>query len=158
VGKREQAEQTPQQRLGIRLHALLEWLAPPDAVRDKATLQDRLELEHDEFDPLWREAQAILAAPGLQAFFDPALYRRAWNELPYRNATGETRRIDRLVELEDAFWVLDYKTTEAVANPARAAAPYREQLAEYRQAVAAAFPGKPVRCALVFRGGLLYEV
>ncbi|MGD9788157.1 MAG: UvrD-helicase domain-containing protein [Sulfuricellaceae bacterium] len=158
VGQREQAEQTPQQRFGIRLHALLEWLAPPEAVTDKAALQDRLELEHDEFEPLWQEAQAVLQAPHLQAFFDPARYRRAWNELPYRNAAGETRRIDRLVELEDAFWVLDYKTTEAVTDPARAAAPYRDQLAEYRRAVAAAFPGKPVRCALVFRGGQLHEI
>jgi ATP-dependent helicase/nuclease subunit A len=158
VGRREQAEQTPQQRLGIRLHALLEWLAPPGPVAGKAALQDRLELEHGEFEPLWQEAQAILQASHLQAFFDPTQYRRAWNELPYRSAAGETRRIDRLVELDDAFWVLDYKTTESVADPARAAAPYREQLAEYRRAVAAAFPGKPVRCALVFRGGLLHEI
>ena len=158
VGRREQAEQTPQQRLGIRLHALLEWLAPPAPVAGKTALQDRLELEHGEFEPLWQEAQAILQASHLQAFFDPTQYRRAWNELPYRSAAGETRRIDRLVELDDAFWVLDYKTTESVADPARAAAPYREQLAEYRRAVAAAFPGKPVRCALVFRGGLLHEI
>ncbi len=158
VGQREQAEQTPQQRFGIRLHALLEWLAPPDPVADKAVLQDRLELEHDEFEPLWQEAQAVLQAPHLQAFFDPALYRRAWNELPYRNAAGEIRRIDRLVERDDAFWVLDYKAAEGAANPAKAAAPYLGQLAEYRSAVAAAFPGKPVRCALVFKGGVLHEV
>jgi len=158
VGQREQAEQTPQQRFGIRLHTLLEWLAPPDALTDKAALQDRLELEHDEFEPLWQEALAVLQAPHLQAFFDPAQYCRAWNELPYRNAAGEIRRIDRLVERDDAFWVLDYKAAEGAANPAKAAAPYLGQLAEYRSAVAAAFPGKPVRCALVFKGGVLHEV
>ncbi len=61
-------------------------------------------------DSLWQQAQHLLALPQLQRFFDPQHYRNACNEMPYVNAYGELKRIDRLVEFDDEVWVLDYKT------------------------------------------------
>ncbi len=51
---------------------------------------------------------------------------RAHNELAYVAESGDLRRIDRLVEFDDAVWVLDYKTGDAVdpENLAAAARPY----------------------------------
>ena len=104
-------------------------------------------------DNLWQQAQALLADASLQRFFDPRHYLVANNEMPYVNARGETRRIDRLVEFGDEVWVLDYKLGES-GDPA----PYRAQLAEYRTAMQTVYAGKKVRCALLFAGGELIEL
>ncbi len=162
---------TPQQQRGIWLHALLQHLAPPSPAlsrsplplagegvgeRDvdrRVELQQRISIPSGEMDGLWRQAQQLLASPQLARFFDPRHYLGANNELPYVNARGETRRIDRLVEFGDEVWVLDYKLSES-GDPA----PYRAQLSEYRTAMQAVYAGKKVRCALLFAGGELIEL
>jgi ATP-dependent helicase/nuclease subunit A len=63
-------------------------------------------------------------------------------------------RIDRLVQLDDAWWVLDYKLSHAP----QALAGYRDQLARYREAVRALQPGALVRCAFITGAGELVEV
>ena len=63
------------------------------------------------------------------------------------------------MEFADSVWILDYKS-DAKATPqniAQCAAPYLNQLREYRAAMRAVYPDKPVRCALVFGGALFYE-
>ena len=156
---------TAEQRHGIWLHALLQHLAPTDSLSlrgrvgvgeqamDKNKPQQRLAIPSAEMDSLWQQAQALLAQASLQRFFDPQHYLSASNEMPYVNAKGELKRIDRLVEFDDEVWVLDYKTG-ADKDPA----PYRAQLAEYRAAMQAVYVSKKVRCALVFADGVLSEV
>jgi len=144
---------TAEQRRGTWLHALLQHLAPPNALADKAILQQRCNIPHGEMESLWQQAQALLAQAPLQRFFDPQHYRSACNEMPYANARGELKRIDRLVEFDEEVWVLDYKTGET-ANPA----PYRTQMLEYRTAMQAVHAGKAVRCALLFADGTLCEI
>ncbi len=144
---------TAEQRRGTWLHALLQHLAPPNAIADKAILQQRCGIPPGEMESLWLQARALLAQAPLQRFFDPQHYRSACNEMPYANAQGELKRIDRLVEFDDEVWVLDYKTGEA-ADPA----PYRAQMQEYRTAMQAVYAGKTVRCALLFADGALSEV
>jgi ATP-dependent helicase/nuclease subunit A len=69
-------------------------------------------------------------------------------------AGGELVRLDRLVELDDALWVLDYKTGQPdAAELAR----YQAQLAHYRVLVAPLANGKPVRTALVMMDGHVFE-
>ena len=144
---------TAEQRRGTWLHALLQYLAPPNAIVDKAILQQRCGIPPSEMESLWLQAQALLAQAPLQRFFDPQHYRSACNEMPYANAQGELKRIDRLVEFDDEVWVLDYKTGEAANS-----APYRAQMQEYRTAMQAVYAGKTVRCALLFADGMLCEV
>ncbi|MHB0985768.1 MAG: UvrD-helicase domain-containing protein [Sulfuricella sp.] len=160
TGKRISQRQTEAQRHGIRLHALLEWIAPPEPVLDKASLRDRLELDGAGFDALWRDAVGLTQAPHLRRFFDPESYLHAWKELPYRTAAGENRRIDRLVEFEDSVWILDFKAAERAeeGNLAACAAPYLGQMAEYRAAMRDVFPSKPVRAVLVFANGGVFEL
>jgi len=125
-------------------------------VRDdiqRAELQLHLAIPAAEIEPLWQQAQGLLAAPQLARFFDPAQHRAAYNEMPYINAKGELKRIDRLVEFDDEVWVLDYKLGDAAE-----AARYRAQMEEYRVAMRAVFAGKAVRCALVFAGGAVSEL
>ena len=102
---------------------------------------------------LWRQARLLLTSPQLARFFDAQQYRSACNEMPYVNAKGELKRIDRLVELDGEVWVLDYKLGDS-----EDAARYRAQMQEYRSAMQTVYAGKTVRCALLFADGALSEV
>ncbi|OFZ69591.1 MAG: hypothetical protein A2Z01_08125 [Betaproteobacteria bacterium RBG_16_58_11] len=177
-GQRAQVIETPAMRHGTLLHRLLEQLTPsgtlsPNSLprageRDLGSLHELHKLHlrqewavtEDAFETLWREAQAILGAAHLTRFFDPAHYRRAWNELPFLTANGDFLRIDRLVEFEHEIWVLDYKSTEAAteATLAQAAKPHRAQLQNYLNAMQALFPGKQMKGGVIFKGGLLFEI
>jgi ATP-dependent helicase/nuclease subunit A len=88
--------------------------------------------------------------PATSRFFDAQQYQNASNEMPYINAKGELKRIDRLVEFDGEVWVLDYKLSES-----EDAARYRAQMQEYQTAMQSVYAGKTVRCALVFADGIL---
>ena len=138
-------------RFGTLVHALLERLAPPSPTWSPSALRAVLG-EPAEFDAAWAQATALLQAPQLRRFFDPACYVRAANELTYLTREGEQHRIDRLVEFEKEIWLLDYKTG-SVENDAALLQRHRAAMEEYRQAAAALYPGKPVRWALIRADG-----
>ncbi len=143
---------TEAQCYGTWLHALMHHLAPPDAGIDANILQQQLGIPAAQMPALWQHTQLLLGTRHLARFFDDRHYRAASNEVAYITARGELRRIDRLVEFEDEVWVLDYKT--GADTPA---ASYIAQLEEYRSAMQAVYPDKPVRCALIFADGKLVE-
>jgi ATP-dependent helicase/nuclease subunit A len=151
VGKRA-ARNTMQQQRGIWLHALLQHLTDGKAA-DRHELQQRLAIPDDEIGALWRHADDLFASKQLARFFDPEQYQSAGNEMPYVNALGELKRIDRLVEFDNEVWVLDYKLGESTDT-----ARYRAQMREYREAMQTVFGGKTVRSALVFADGALSEL
>ena len=68
---------------------------------------------------------------------------------------GKLLRIDRLVEIDAGYWVLDYKSsgsgTERIDD-------YRTQVRTYCQAVSAIFPQRPVRGALIFADASVVDV
>ncbi|MDO8206476.1 MAG: UvrD-helicase domain-containing protein [Gallionella sp.] len=144
------------QRSGVWLHGLLQYLVTPDAAFREDLQQElriKLNIPVGQMPELWQQAQAVLNSPHLAIFFDAQYYLAASNELSYVNASGQLRRIDRLVEFENEVWVLDYKTganTELQAHTA--------QLEEYRTAMQAIHPHKTLRCGLVFADGKLVEV
>jgi ATP-dependent helicase/nuclease subunit A len=100
-----------------------------------------------EFERWLAEARAVLAAPALARFFDPARYRRAWNEVPL-TCDGGAAIVDRLVDDGTTLWVLDYKT-HARPDAAALLAQYRPQLEGYAAAVGSVWPGRAVRAGLV---------
>lgn len=152
IGRRTACNTAEQQR-GIWLHALLQHLTGEPPVTDRNELQQRCAIPPADMAVLWPQVQDLLSSSPLQRYFDPRQYRHACNEMPYVDAAGELKRIDRLVEFDDEVWILDYKTGEA-ADPAR----YRAQMGEYRAAMQAVYVGKPVRCALLFADGILCEL
>jgi ATP-dependent helicase/nuclease subunit A len=147
-------------RRGDRIHLLLQHLAPPATIGDRAWLRELLDVDEDAFDGLWSDAHAILTAPSLRRFFDPAQYLSARNEVAYVDASGQVRRVDRIVEFEDELWVLDYKTGDLAGreDAARLAERYRAQLDAYRRAIERTSARKPVRAALLLAGGRLETV
>ena len=147
------ASLTVEQRRGTWLHALLQHLSVPGIIADEAVLQAQCGIPADEMGALWQQARQLMAQPHLQRFFVASQHRSAHNEMPYVNAQGELKRIDRLVEFENEVWVLDYKSG-ASHDPA----PYRAQMAEYRSAMQSVYADRTVRCALIFADGALSEM
>jgi ATP-dependent helicase/nuclease subunit A len=136
---------------GTALHCLLQRLS--EGVADEARLWAEVcarlggEPPREDFEGWLADARAVVAAPVLAPFFEAARYRRAWNEVPV-SAAGATGVIDRLVDDGETLWVLDYKT-HSRPQAAELVERYRPQLAAYAAAVGAAWPGRPVRAALV---------
>jgi ATP-dependent helicase/nuclease subunit A len=153
TGARRDAATTRGQRYGTLFHALMERLTEaPDT--GHASLREMLGIADAELAPLYAQAQHLLRSPDLAPFFDPARYVRALNELPYADESGTLRRIDRLVEHTDAWWVLDYKTGRAATvRGTELEQQYREQVAEYCAAMRRISGGKPVRGVLLFTDG-----
>ena len=90
-------------------------------------------------------ADGVCTAPSLARFFDPRQFVRARNELTFSSAQGEVGRIDRVVDFNDAVWVLDYKLH--VSDVQRAS--YAVQVVAYVVALQGLYPDKPVRGALI---------
>ena len=155
TGMRKPVMTAPQRR-GVWLHALLQHLAASSDTAqesERTVLQNRIGIPNAEIDALWQQAQQLLNMPSLARYFDASRYLSACNEMPYVNAQGELKRIDRLVEFDDELWVLDYKLGDSTDAPRHAA-----QMREYQTAMQSIYGVKPVRCALLFGDGVLKEV
>jgi len=151
VGERRQLPGEAE-RFGVLLHAVLERRSEGNAVDGWWTA---LGFDDEDYRRVLPVAETILSAAALQRFFDPVQYRRAWNEIDLATGAGGLLRIDRLVEFDDALWVLDYKSSRS--DSARLDE-YRAQVAGYGLAVAEVFPGKAVRGALIFGDASWLEV
>jgi len=151
IGERRVAPDAAE-RFGILLHALLERRTGKAASDGWWRALGFDDAEYARVLPL---AERLLAAPDLQRFFDPARLRRGWNEIEIAGSDGTLRRIDRLVDTDDALWVLDYKSSGRDTPRLEA---YRAQVLDYCQVVAAVFPGRAVRGALLFADASLLEV
>ncbi|MCC6535266.1 MAG: UvrD-helicase domain-containing protein [Burkholderiales bacterium] len=158
TGQRRAALAGSGQRYGTAFHAVMEQLCA-NADSSVETLARRADVSPEEVRILAAQARRMMARPALARYFDTAAYRRAFNELPVIGASGELRRLDRVVEFDDEIWVLDYKTgrAEDIADSALEAQ-YRQQLVDYCALVRQAFAGKRVRGALLFTDGGYYEV
>jgi ATP-dependent helicase/nuclease subunit A len=144
---------------GELFHACLEHHAPPGQPRNLSALAKRLgiaaELSHIE-----AAARSLLGRPHLAQFFDPAQYRRAFNELELLDADGQVQRLDRVVELDDTVWVLDYKTGDdsRALTDEQLTERHQRQLAGYQTLLAGLYPGRPVRAALLLADGRLVKL
>jgi len=63
-------------------------------------------------------------------------------------------QVDRLVVTGDRVMVVDYKTNRPPpADPAGVAPAYISQMARYRAVLSRIYPGKSIRCALLWTDG-----
>ena len=151
-------------RIGSAMHSLLEAAAAAPhaesvlAACDAGSLALQLDLDPGEALAAIQAALRIVRSPQARVYFDAAQVRWARNEVDvaWPAADGGEpgwARIDRLVELDEAVWVLDYKLAARNLDPAR----YAPILQRYAQAAAALRPGKPVRVALIGGDGSVGE-
>lgn len=141
---------------GILLHGLLERLSHankwPVTVPNPGVIAQWLACDNAVAQTIAQQANTILGQPELARFFNPQQYQRAFNEFEVA-VDGMMHRFDRLVRFADEIWILDYK--RQLLDSERAA--YKAQLARYRRAAQAVFPGVVIRSALITVDGKLWE-
>jgi ATP-dependent helicase/nuclease subunit A len=145
-------------RRGLLVHRLLQTLPQLDPGARGAAARRFLalpvhELEPDEQKALLAETLAVLDDPETAPLFGPG----SLAEVPVVGVIGGrvlSGRIDRLVVTDEAVLIVDYKTLRPVpADEDRIPALYIDQLRAYRAAVAQVYPGRAVRCALLWTDG-----
>ncbi|SPE23945.1 hypothetical protein SBBP1_250017 [Burkholderiales bacterium] len=153
TGTRVTEHPSESMRLGSAWHALLQQAGTPQpATLARAQLARTFLLPDELAGQAIVAAERVRTAPSLERFFRPGV--RADNELELIDRDGDTLRIDRLVEFEDAVWVLDYKWRLGEdAMPA-----YRRQLRRYAQTLMHAGVQKPVRLLLIAADATAVEV
>jgi len=153
LGTGSTQESSEAMRLGSAWHALMqrsEGLAAQSMATE--SLARSFALPRERVAEAIDAAQRVRAASALQRFFAPGA--RAENELEIIDCDGSVLRIDRLVELDEACWILDYKWTLKVEDlPA-----YEGQLRRYAQALKHAGVRKPVRMLLIGADASVVEV
>ncbi len=99
------------------------------------------------------EILAILDEPSFAALFGPD----SQAEVPIVGLVGDyaiAGQIDRLVVGIDEILIVDYKTLRPKpARDSEVPPAYLRQLAAYRAAIAQIYPGRPVKCALLWTDG-----
>jgi ATP-dependent helicase/nuclease subunit A len=142
-------------RRGLLLHTLLQHLPDlPEADRTAAARRwlDRpgQDLPDGSAATLAAEALAILAHPEVAPAFGPG--SRA--EVPLTGLMGTHvvgGLVDRLAVLPDRVLVVDFKTNRVAPDrPEDTPVMYLRQMAAYRAVLRGVFPGREVRCALVW--------
>jgi len=141
---------------GVYLHALLERLTQdrewPVAVPETEIIARWLDCPPAVAASIAVQARAILTAPALERFYNPAHYDLAYNELEIAH-DGNFLRYDRLVGFDAELWILDYKRQLLDSERGE----YQAQLARYRRAAEAVFPDRSLRSALITADGKLWE-
>jgi ATP-dependent helicase/nuclease subunit A len=150
---------------GLLVHRLLQSLPElPSAERDGAARRFLALPTHalpaDEQDDICRETLAVLDHPEFATLFGP----RSQAEVPLVGLIPASAgtihalsgQIDRLVVEGDRVLIVDYKTMRPVPAGEDEVAPlYLRQLAIYRAALARIYPGRDIRCALLWTQGPL---
>jgi ATP-dependent helicase/nuclease subunit A len=105
-----------------------------------------------------KEARAEIAAEVVAVLSDagaaPRFGANSRAEVPLAAVMGEhviSGQVDRLLVEDDRVLVVDYKSGGGAA-PGESAIPqvYLAQMADYRAVLRAIFPGREIRCALLF--------
>lgn len=143
---------------GLLIHRLLQSLPNIAPEKREAAARRFLALPVHGLAPetqtaMLQETMAVLEHPEFAGLFAPG----SAAEVPVVglvNGRALSGQIDRLVVAGDAVLIVDYKTMRPVPpTEAEIPAAYLDQLAAYRAAVAAIYPTKVVRCALLWTEG-----
>lgn len=143
---------------GRAWHRVLEWASRPESAVHRSELADLAQaaarnegLAAEVADQLVQATLAVFGHADSRRFHDPLELLWAGNEVGVSDS-GALLRVDRLVQLADGWWVIDYKRHQA---PLEVSA-YREQLHRYLLAVRSLVPGETVRAAFVTPDGRVH--
>ena len=146
-------------RRGVLIHRMLQLLADiPDDRRDGAAAKLVAGAGRSGFDAAARQEMvtttlAVLRDDGFADVFGPG--SRA--EVSVAGSAGGvviSGQIDRLVVTDHEILIVDFKTHRpAPTDDSDVPSIYLRQMAAYRGAIQQIYPGKPVRCALLWTDG-----
>ncbi len=155
--------ESPQRfRRGTIIHTLLEFL--PQIAADERAGRARAwiaaggnPLPQGMADEIIAEVTAILEDKRFAAYFGPgscaeAPFAALWPDIQGDGETGKMfGQIDRIAVLEDEILILDYKTNRPPPeNISDVPEIYIRQMTAYASALRQMFPGKRIRCALLW--------
>ncbi len=146
---------------GTRLHLLLEhWeaLSGPDAARDLLAGAEGGMPDDDELAALWSEAEAVRGAGALAHLFAPDPGDVVLTEValtaPVPGLGILHGTIDRLLVGPERVLAIDYKSNAGIpARPEDVPPGILRQMAAYRLALAAIYPGRRVEVAVLWTRG-----
>lgn len=159
------APMSDEQVEGVALHALMERLTQlpragkswANAVPHAEVISNWLPCALSIAKTVREQALSILQNTELAHFYDATQHSFARNEMDIMHE-GVLMRLDRLVVFQsqaskcaDEVWVLDYKRRLLESERVE----YQQQMQTYRQAVAAIYPNRVVRSALILADGSL---
>jgi ATP-dependent helicase/nuclease subunit A len=145
---------------GVLIHRLLQHL-PQQKPEDRRRIMQRFvdfyaeQLTTKEREDIIIQVTRILEHPELAAAFS----EQSLAEVPVAGVIEDESgkkitiagQIDRLAILDDSLLVIDFKTSHAVpANSNLIPEAYRQQMQAYRKLLQKIYPGKTVRCAIVW--------
>jgi ATP-dependent helicase/nuclease subunit A len=142
-------------RRGRTVHRLLQALPGQPADRRDALMvrllaDPAVALGADEQRALADEIRQILEAPGLASLFGP----NSRAEVPLAGVIGDQvvfGQIDRLAVSDAEVQIVDYKSDrEPPLAPDQVPVAYVRQMAAYRALLREIYPGRTVRCALLW--------
>ncbi|MCB1783051.1 MAG: double-strand break repair helicase AddA [Alphaproteobacteria bacterium] len=146
-------------RRGNLTHKLLQFL--PDFEEDRRFEAARrflavqaADLSQAVRDEIVQEVLAILNDPRFVHFFKAGSFAEVPVSALMEDGRIVSGQIDRLAVGERDVWIVDYKTNRPPPRDAAdVPAIYRKQLAAYKDAIAAVYPGRAVHCALLWTDG-----
>lgn len=140
---------------GRLMHRMLQGLPDVVPARREAAARSFLANPQHRLPPaqqeeMAREALALFSLPAAAPFFSP----QSRAEVPIVGLTADTLisgQIDRLALVGDEIWILDYKSNRPPPS-AVAGVPllYRKQMEAYRSVLKNLYPGKKIRCFLLW--------
>ena len=148
---------------GTNFHKLLEFLTPDSGNQNKPLMPSEQELmnwlgiNQESAKKLLDQAKAVLEKPELQRYLTSGEWLAAWNELDLVSEGGKSSRMDRLVELDDHFAVIDYKLTIPTVGSEKYEK-YRKQLQGYQAGLESIRKDKKIKTFLISALGELHEV
>jgi ATP-dependent helicase/nuclease subunit A len=157
------ADQGYRFKRGLLVHRLLE-LLPAVPAPDRTAAAERYlrrpihGLDTGEADDIRDEVLRILADPDLAPLFGPQSLAEVPVVATLRGLDGRTEvvtgQIDRLLVRERDCVILDYKSNRpAPMQASQVASAYLRQLAAYKAAIAAVYPGKSIACKILWTAG-----
>lgn len=159
-------EQEPDPELleeGVHFHRLLEFLTPDSSNQAKPLMPSEqevsnwLSVDREHAKKVIERATKVLETSELKRYLTSGEWVAAWNELDIGTAEGKSYRMDRLVEFDDHFAILDYKLTIPELGT-ELHNKYLAQLKIYKAELERIRKDKPCKTFLISAQGKLCEV
>ena len=139
-------------RLGVLTHALLQYLPATPPSQRRAAAESYLKLRAREMDDdrritIVESVLRLIAHPELAPLFGENALAEVDIAATLTDGLSVAGRIDRFVETAEDVRIVDFKTGRPHEKPTPE---HLRQLALYRAAVTPMYPGKKLRCFLIF--------
>jgi len=145
---------------GLLIHRLLQYLPDVNADERETVIERFISRHGNDFsqsikDSIKQDVRAIFQHPDFAHLFSgDSIAEAPVSGMVYGDdgiPVILSGQIDRLIVLEDAVYIIDYKTnTHVPETEAEVPESYIKQMAAYRRLIARIYPDKTIRCALLW--------